>query len=164
MAPLIRAPRHDETDKGAVERALVLEFAARFRADVDITTIRSGDPRLREPDVITKSTESDAPIAFELVRLTGTDAVGATDALARKFDKARQGLYSGVDDAVLELLAWTDRLETPWDHVLQHAAQRLAANGGGFTRVWLWHRADGVAPAGESVWLWESGGGLSRFD
>ena len=67
----IRAPRHDETDTSAVERALVTEFAARFRADIDINSIRSGDPHLQEPDVITKSTESDAQIAFELVRLTG---------------------------------------------------------------------------------------------
>ena len=164
MAYPVHAPRHGETDKGAVERALVLEFAAHYRADVDITAIRSGDPRLREPDVITKSTESDAPIAFELVRLTGDDAATATDALARKFDKARQGLYSGVDDAVLELLVWSDRLAAPWDQVLQQAAQRMAGHDGGFTRVWLWRRADGVDPSSEGVWLWEAGRGLDRFD
>lgn len=164
MAYSIRAPRHDETDKGAVERALVLEFAARFRADVDITAIRSGDPRLREPDVITKSTESDAPVAFELVRLTGPDARLATDALTRKFDKARQGLYGGVDDAVLELLVWTDRLAVPWPHVLDAVQTRLAAQDSGFNRVWLWNRADGVDVDEEGVWLWEPGRGVSRFD
>ncbi len=160
----IRAPRHDETDKGAVERALVTEFAARFRADIDITSVRSGDPRLREPDVITKSTESDALIAFELVRLTGPDETRATDALARKFDKARQGLYGGVQAGDLELLAWSDRLTLPWARVLERVGERLAPHDSGFTRAWLWHRADGPDSADDGVWLWESGRGISRFD
>jgi hypothetical protein len=160
----IRAPRHDETDKGAVERALVTEFAARFRADIDITSIHSGDPRLREPDVITKSTESDALIAFELVRLTGLDETLATDALARKFDKAREGLYAGVPAADLELLAWSDRLTLPWTRVLQRVGERLAHDGGGFTRAWLWNRHDGLDSDDDGVWLWEAGRGIIRFD
>ncbi len=161
----LRAPRHDETDKGAVERALVTEFAARYRADIDITSIRSGDPQLREPDIITKSTESDALIAFELVRLTGPDETGATDALARKFDKARQGLYGGVESTGLELLAWSDRLALPWPRVLQRAGERMAQQAGsGFTRAWLWHRPPDGQPMGEGVWLWEAGRGIHRFD
>ncbi len=161
---VIPAPRHDETDKGAVERALVTEFAARFRADIDITSVRSGDPRLQEPDVITKSTESDAQIAFELVRLTGLDETLATDALTRKFDKARQGLYAGVDAAGLELLAWSDRLALPWARVLQRVGERLAPHNHGFTRAWLWNRPDGLDTYDEGVWLWEAGRGISRFD
>lgn len=160
----LRAPRHDEAGKGAVERALVMEFAARFRADIDITSIRSGDPQLREPDVITKSTESDALIALELVRLTGLDETLATDALARKFDKARQGLYGGVDAAGLELLAWTDRLALPWARVLQRVGERLAPHDRGFTRAWLWNRPHALDAMDEGVWLWEAGRGISRFD
>ena len=160
----IRAPRHDETDKGAVERALVIEFAARFRADIDIASIRSGNPHLREPDVIAKSTESDAQIALELVRLTGMDETLATDALARKFDKARQGLYGGAQAADLELLAWSDRLTLPWVQVLQRVGERLAPHGSGFTRAWLWNRPDGLDSDDDGVWLWEAGRGISRFD
>lgn len=160
----IRAPRHDEADKGAVERALVSEFAARFRADIDINSIRSGDPHLQEPDVITKSTESDALIAFELVRLTGLDETLATDALTRKFNKARQGLYAGVDATGLELLAWSDRLTLPWARVLQRVDERLAPQDKGFTRAWLWNRYDGLDAMDDGVWLWEAGRGISRFD
>ncbi|MGE0496917.1 MAG: hypothetical protein AB7I35_17060 [Ramlibacter sp.] len=159
----IRAPRHDEAGKGAVERAVFTEFAARFRADVDITSIRSGDPNLREPDIIAKSTESDAPVACELVRLTEVSGRATVDAVERKFHKARQGLYAGVRAEQLELLAWSDQLQTEWSRVLQDLGQWLHEDTTGFTRAWLWHRS-GAGSDSESVWLWETGRGISRFD
>lgn len=163
MPPItLHGPRHDDADKGAIERAVFTEFVARYRADIDITSVRSGDPLRREPDVIAKSTEGDMLLAFELVRLTEVGQQLAVDAFARKFDKARQGLYAGVRAASLELLAWSDHLYTPWDEVLRRVVATLPPQPVGFERAWLWNRPDGHN--GEGVWLWEAGLGLSRFD
>lgn len=158
----LRGPRHDDTDKGAVERAVFTEFVARYRADIDITSIRSGDPLRREPDILAKSTEGHSLVAFELVRLTDTASVVTVEAFARKFQKAQQGLYAGVDADSLELLAWSERLLTPWEDVLALVAGHMPLDTWGFTRAWLWNRPDDDAEDG--VWLWEAGLGLSRFD
>jgi hypothetical protein len=162
MAFPIRAPRHDEADKGAVERAIFTEFAARYRADIDIVSIRSGDPHRLEPDIIAKSTESDAPVACELIRLTQP----SIDAFSRKFDKQKKGLYAGVDPAQLELLAYSDYLVVPWDSVLSRIASWFEATPveSSFTRAWLWNRANAPGNPQEGVWLWEEGRGISRFD
>lgn len=182
----LRAPRHDETGKGAVERAIFTEFAARYRADIDIVSIRSGDPHLLEPDIIAKSTESDAQIACELIRLTQPDsqqmvsqALRSTETIAvqslaplsieafsRKFEKQKKGLYAGVNPAELELLAYSDYLVTPWECVLSNIANWFATNPveSSFTRAWLWNRANFPGDPTEGVWLWEEGRGICRFD
>lgn len=182
----IRAPRHDETDKGAVERAIFTEFAARYRADIDIVSIRSGDPHRLEPDIIAKSTESDAQIACELIRLTQSDsqkmvsralqfpgiidvqslASLSLDAFSRKFEKHKKGLYAGVNPTELELLACSDFLVTPWPSVLSDIANWFAANQieSSFTRAWLWSRPNYPSDPSEGVWLWEEGRGITRFD
>jgi hypothetical protein len=180
-------PRHDETDKGVIERAIFSEFAARYRADIDISSVRSGDPLVLEPDIIAKSTESDAPVACELVRLTEeesqsmirsaqgavTPTVSATgnpvtplsiDAFSRKFGKARQGLYSGVHASQLELLAYSDHLLTPWPQVLQALTYWLTTSPReGFTRAWLWHRGSRTDDAAQGLWLWEAGCAVQPF-
>lgn len=182
----IRAPRHDETDKGAVERAIFTEFAARYRADIDIVSIRSGDPQRFEPDIIAKSTESDAQIACELIRLTQPDSqqmvsqalrspgtIGvqslaplSIEAFSRKFEKQRKGLYSGVNPAELELLAYSDYLLAPWAGVLSVITNWFAATPveSSFTRAWLWNRANYPGDPSEGVWVWEEGRGINRFD
>lgn len=177
-------PRHDETDKGVVERAIFAEFAARYRADIDLPSIRSGDPLVREPDIIAKSTESDALVACELVRLTEAESQAlirsaqapispladnpvtsmSIDAFSRKFSKARQGLYGGVPAAQLELLAYSDLLLTPWPQVLQALTAWLTASPReGFTRTWLWHRGSQPDEAARGLWLWEAGRGVKAF-
>ncbi len=180
-------PRHDETDKGVIERAIFSEFAARYRADIDVNSVRSGDPLVLEPDIIAKSTESDAPVACELVRLTeeesqamirsamGSDANSSKtadrqiaplsiDAFSRKFGKSRQGLYAGVHASQLELLAYSDHLLTPWPLVLHALTHWLTAYPrSGFTRAWLWHRGSRVDDPTQGLWLWEAGRTVQPF-
>ena len=170
-------PRHDETDKGVIERAIFSEFAERYRADIDISSVRSGDPLVLEPDIIAKSTESDAPVACELVRLTEEESQAmirsgagnaiaplSIDAFSRKFGKARQGLYAGVHASQLELLAYSDHLLTPWPLVLQALTHWLTAcPREGFTRAWLWHRGNRVDDPTQGLWLWEAGRAVQPF-
>ena len=60
--------------KAALERAIFVEFAQRWRADIDLASVASGNPNAREPDILAKSVESDQPLAIELVRLTEQDS------------------------------------------------------------------------------------------
>ncbi|MGC3984715.1 MAG: hypothetical protein QM777_08285 [Pseudorhodoferax sp.] len=60
--------------KAALERAIFVEFAQRWRADIDLASVASGNPNAREPDILAKSSESDQPLAIELVRLTEQDS------------------------------------------------------------------------------------------
>ena len=43
--------------KAALERAIFLEFAQRWRADIDLASVASGNPNAREPDILAKSRE-----------------------------------------------------------------------------------------------------------
>jgi hypothetical protein len=174
--------------KATLERAIFREFAQRYRADIDLHTVISGDPVAREPDILVRSTESDEPLAFELVRLTEQDSqmlarqaphqtltdalptrpppiAAAVDAFSRKFKKAEAGLYGGVPAHDLELLAWSDHLATPWPQVLASAEAWLAhyASAQHFTMVWLWRRPDFFDDPQQSAWVWSRGQGLRRF-
>lgn len=177
-----------EQHKGALERALFVEFAQRWRRDVDLASVTNGNPNAREPDILAKSSESDHLLAVELVRLTEQDSqmlarqaprlppatapsarlpapAGAVDAFSRKFRKAESGLYDGVRAADLELLAWSDHLATPWPQVLAAAEVWLThyASAGHFAQVWLWHRPELPDDAAQGAWVWSRGNGLRRF-
>jgi hypothetical protein len=174
--------------KAALERAIFVEFAQRWRADIDIASVASGNPNAREPDILAKSVESDQPLAIELVRLTEQDSqmlarqapqlppldapparlppmASAVDAFSRKFKKAEAGLYDGVEASRLELLAWSDHLATPWPQVLASAEVWLThyASAEHFTAVWLWRRPDFPGDPAQSAWVWSHTGGLQRF-
>ncbi|WP_326538059.1 hypothetical protein [Pseudorhodoferax sp.] len=174
--------------KAALERAIFVEFAQRWRADIDLASVASGNPNAREPDILAKSSESDQPLAIELVRLTEQDSqmlarqaprlpplgapparlppmASAVDAFSRKFKKAEAGLYDGVASANLELLAWSDHLATPWQEVLASAEVWLThyASAEHFTAVWLWRRPDFPGDAAQSAWVWSHAKGLQRF-
>lgn len=177
-----------EQHKGALERAIFVEFAQRWRADIDLASVTNGRPNAREPDILAKSVESDHLLAVELVRLTEQDSqvlarqaprlppldapparlppmASAVDAFSRKFKKAEAGLYDGVRAADLELLAWSDHLATPWAEVLASAEAWLThyASAEHFAAVWLWRRPEFAADAAQSVWVWSRGRGLRRF-
>lgn len=177
-----------EQHKGALERAIFVEFAQRWRADIDLASVASGNPNAREPDILAKSSESDHQLAIELVRLTEQDSqmlarqaprlppldapparlppmASAVDAFSRKFKKAEAGLYDGVRSADLELLAWSDHLATPWREVLASAEVWLThyASVEHFAQVWLWRRPDFPGDPAESAWVWSRGRGLRRF-
>lgn len=183
MGKLIR-----EQHKAALERAIFVEFAQRYRADIDLASVTSGRPQAREPDILAKSSESDHRIAVELVRLTEQDSQmlarlssslppadapparlpcrpDAIDAFSRKFKKAEAGLYEGVAAADLELLAWSDHLATPWHRVLHSAGQWLThyASAGHFAAVWLWRRPEHPGDPQQSAWVWSQARGLRRF-
>lgn len=183
VAPRLADNSLKDAGKAAVERAVYRDFAKRYRTDIDITSIRSGDPHSREPDIVAKSSESDTPVAAELVRLTEEESQAlvrralkeeeaassispmSIDAFTRKFGKAQQGLYAGAHTHDLELLAYSDYLVTPWDIVLLACEKWLAdkERAQGFSTVWLWSRANFPNDPQESVWLWTPLGGLSRF-
>lgn len=174
--------------KAALERAIFVEFAQRWRADIDLASVTSGNPNAREPDILAKSSESDQPLAIELVRLTEQDSqmlarqaprlppldapparlppmASAVDAFSRKFKKAEAGLYDGVEASRLELLAWSDHLATPWPQVLASAEVWLThyASAEHFAAVWLWRRPDFPGDPAQSAWVWSHTGGLQRF-
>lgn len=174
--------------KAALERAIFVEFAQRWRADIDIASVASGNPHAREPDILAKSSESDQPLAIELVRLTEQDSqmlarqaprlpaldapparlppmASAVDAFSRKFKKAEAGLYDGVEASRLELLAWSDHLATPWPQVLASAEVWLThyASAEHFAAVWLWRRPDFPGDPAQSAWVWSRANGLQRF-
>lgn len=174
--------------KAALERAIFVEFAQRWRADIDLASVTSGNPNAREPDILAKSAESDEPLAIELVRLTEQDSqmlarqaprlppadapparlppmASAVDAFSRKFKKAEAGLYDGVEASRLELLAWSDHLATPWPQVLASAEVWLThyASAEHFAAVWLWRRPDFPGDPAQSAWVWSHTGGLQRF-
>ena len=180
-------PERDQ-HKAALERAIFREFAQRYRHDVDLRSVTSGDPNAREPDILARSTESDDRLAFELVRLTEQDSqmlarqlarpgqteasparlppdTSSVDAFSRKFKKAEAGLYNGVPSPDLELLAWSDHLAAPWTQVLASAEAWLThyASAGHFAMVWLWRRPDYPGDPGQSAWVWSRGRGLRRF-
>lgn len=177
-----------EQHKAALERAIFVEFAQRYRGDIDLASVTSGNPQAREPDILAKSSESDHRVAVELVRLTEQDSqmlarqtpslppadapparlpsrADAVDAFSRKFKKAEAGLYEGVAADDLELLAWSDHLATPWQQVLHSAEQWLThyASAEHFAAVWLWRRPGFPGDPAQSVWIWSSGRGLRRF-
>ncbi len=177
-----------EQHKGALERAIFLEFAQRWRADIDLASVTNGNPNAREPDILAKSVESDHLLAVELVRLTEQDSqmlarqaprlppvdapparlppiASAVDAFSRKFKKAEAGLYNGVRASDLELLAWSDHLATPWPQVLASAEVWLThfASAEHFAAVWLWRRPDFPGDAAQSAWVWSRTKGLRRF-
>lgn len=165
--------------KSTHERGIFREFAERFRPDVDLHSIASGNPLGREPDVLAKSTEGDAYTAFELVRLTeatsqilagspaglspgaASVALYNVHAFAEKFRNARRGYYQGVPAPQLELLAYSEHLLTPWDVVLGTLDHWMTHEAGccEFTQVWLWNR-DPVRGAPE-LWRWTPQSGLS---
>lgn len=174
--------------KATLERAIFREFAQRYRADIDLHSVTSGDPHAREPDILARSTESDDRLAFELVRLTEQDSQmlarqtprlppadapparlppneASVDAFSRKFKKAEAGLYQGVAAHDLELLAWSDHLATPWPQVLGSAEVWLThyASAAHFAMVWLWRRPDFAEDPQQSAWVWSPGQGLRRF-
>lgn len=174
--------------KAALERAIFVEFAQRWRADIDLASVASGNPNAREPDILAKSSEGDHPLAVELVRLTEQDSqmlarqaprlppldapparlppmASAVDAFSRKFKKAEAGLYDGVAASDLELLAWSDHLATPWREVLASAEAWLThyASAEHFAQVWLWRRPDFPGDPQQSAWVWSRGRGLRRF-
>ena len=174
--------------KAALERAIFVEFAQRWRADIDLASVTSGNPNAREPDILAKSAESDEPLAIELVRLTEQDSqmlarqaprlppadapparlppmASAVDAFSRKFKKAEAGLYDGVEASRLELLAWSDHLATPWPQVLASAEVWLRHYAGAehFAAVWLWRRPDFPGDPAQSAWVWSRANGLQRF-
>jgi hypothetical protein len=174
--------------KAALERAIFVEFAQRWRADIDLASVASGNPNAREPDILAKSVESDQPLAIELVRLTEQDSqmlarqapqlpplaapparlppmASAVDAFSRKFKKAEAGLYGGVEASRLELLAWSDHLATPWPQVLASAELWLThyASAEHFTAVWLWRRPDFPGDPAQSAWVWSHAKRLQRF-
>lgn len=174
--------------KATLERAIFREFAQRYRADIDLHSVISGDPHAREPDILARSTESDEPLAFELVRLTEQDSQmlarlapgqwpteaasvppppddASVDAFSRKFKKAQAGLYSGVTARNLELLAWSDHLATPWPQVLARAEAWLThyASAEYFAMVWLWRRPAFVGDPAQSTWVWSPRDGLRQF-
>lgn len=177
-----------EQHKGALERGIFLEFAQRWRADIDLASVTSGNPNAREPDILAKSVESDHLLAVELVRLTEQDSqmlarqaprlppadapparlppmASAVDAFSRKFKKAEAGLYEGVRACDLELLAWSDHLATPWPQVLACAEVWLThyASAEHFAAVWLWRRPDFPGDPAQSAWVWSRAKGLQRF-
>jgi hypothetical protein len=177
-----------EQHKGALERAIFVEFARHWRRDVDLSSVTSGNPNAREPDILAKSSESDHPLAIELVRLTEQDSqmlarqaprlppvdapparlppmASAVDAFSRKFKKAEAGLYDGVRASELELLAWSDHLATPWQQVLASAEAWLThyASAEHFAAVSLWRRPEFPGDAAQSTWVWSRGRGLRRF-
>jgi hypothetical protein len=185
---MVSGPLVRDQHKATLERAIFREFAQRYRHDVDLRSVASGDPNAREPDILARSTESDDRLAFELVRLTEQDSQmlarqiprllpsgapparlppdsASVDAFSRKFKKAEVGLYNGVAAQDLELLAWSDHLATPWSQVLASAEAWLThyASAGHFAMVWLWRRPDFPGDAGESVWVWSRSRGLRRF-
>ncbi|KQP20719.1 hypothetical protein [Pseudorhodoferax sp. Leaf265] len=174
--------------KAALERAIFVEFAQRWRADIDLASVASGNPNAREPDILAKSSESDQPLAIELVRLTEQDSqmlarqaprlppadapparlppmASAVDAFSRKFKKAEAGLYDGVEASRLELLAWSDHLATPWPQVLVSAEVWLThyASADHFAAIWLWRRPDFPGDPAQSAWVWSHAKGLQRF-
>ncbi|MFT3718340.1 hypothetical protein [Pseudorhodoferax sp.] len=182
------SPMLRDQHKAALERAIFVEFAQRYRADVDLASVASGNPNEREPDILAKSVESDHRIAVELVRLTEQDSQAlarqaprlpppdappahlpllepAVDAFSRKFKKAEAGLYDGVAAGDLELLAWSDHLATPWPQVLASAEVWLThyACAEHFAMVWLWRRPDFPGDPAQSAWVWSRGRGLRRF-
>lgn len=177
-----------EQHKGTLERAIFVEFAQRWRADIDLASVTNGNPNAREPDILAKSSESDHLLAVELVRLTEQDSQmlarqaprlppanapparlpcpsDAVDAFSRKFRKAEAGLYDGVRASDLELLAWSDHLATPWQQVLASAEVWLThyASAGHFAQVWLWRRPDFPEDPAQGAWVWSRGRGLRRF-
>jgi hypothetical protein len=177
-----------EQPKAALERAIFLEFAQRYRQDIDLASVASGNPNAREPDILAKSSESNQPLAIELVRLTEQDSqmlarqapqlppldappahlppmASAVDAFSRKFKKAEAGLYDGVRRHDLELLAWSDHLATPWPVVLASAEIWLTHYAGAehFAQVWLWRRPEFVNDPDQSAWVWSLAQGLRRF-
>lgn len=162
--------------KATHERGIFRAFAQRFRPDVDLDSIASGNPVAREPDILAKSTEGDWYTAFELVRLTeaasqllagagtasGTASVALYNvhAFAEKFRNARRGYYEGVPAQQLELLAYSEHLLTPWNVVLSTLEHWLTHEAGccEFTQVWLWRReGEDEVP---QLWRWTPRDGL----
>ena len=170
--------------KSTHERGIFREFAERFRPDVDLDSIASGNPLAREPDILAKSTEGDWYTAFELVRLTeaGSQLLASgmpgdspapqpqatsvalynVHAFAEKFRNARRGYYEGVPAQQLELLAYSEHLLTPWPLVLDTLTHWLRHDAGpcDFTQVWIWQRE---GPA-SGLWRWSPRDGLAGVD